>query len=215
MHLRHQSRSASRGVTLIEVLVAMVVMSIGMLGIAGLQAATTKFQQGSRVRGLMAPLLSDIANRVRSNSEEAGSSAATGAGSAYPSAYVLSDSWATQQSATLSIATNCETGSTSCSTSDRATFDMTAWRQRVRAAMPQGAALLEGDRTNGFRVTFMWFDKQLTDKGNASDSVLVKSPVCSAAAETAGSNRMGQQNCCPEEVSAPEGVRCNRFSFIP
>ena len=205
----------SKGVTLIEVLVAMVVMSIGMLGIAGLQAATTKFQQGSRVRGLMAPLLSDIANRVRSNAEQAGNNASTGTGSAYPSAYVLSDTWATQQSATLNITTNCETGTTNCSTADRVTFDMTAWRQRVRAAMPQGAALLEGDRTNGFQVTFMWFDKQLTDKGNASDSVLVKSPVCSTAAETAGSNRMGQQNCCPAQASTPEGVRCNRFSFIP
>lgn len=213
MLIRLPMRKRNRGVTLIEVLVAMVIMSIGMLGVAGLQLATAKFQQGSRVRGMLAPMLSDIASRIRTNPDEAGDNAATGA--QYTSSYVLSDTWSTQQSATLTATKYCENNGVTCSTSERAYNDMIAWRQTVRAAVPQGAALISGDRASGFDVTFMWIDKNLTDKGSASDSVLIKAPVCSTDTETADSNRLGQQNCCPAEASAPEGVRCNRFSFFP
>lgn len=201
------------GVTLIEVLVAMIVMSFGMLGVAGLQVATAKFQQGSRVRGMLAPQLSDIASRIRANPDEAGKNAATGAFST--SSYALSDTWDGQQNATLTLSKYCEKDGVSCSTAERSSYDMTTWRQRVRVAAPQGAALLSGDRAIGFQVTFMWLDKSLTDKGNASDSVLIKAPVCSVATETANSNRLSQQNCCPTEANAPEGVRCNRFTFFP
>lgn len=210
MLIRLSPRKRHRGVTLIEVLVAMVVMSIGMLGIAGLQVATAKFQQGSRVRGMLAPMLSDIASRVRTNADQAGDNAITGA--TYTSSYALSDTWDTQQSATLTVSKDCEKDGVSCTSAERSGYDMSTWRQRVRAAVPQGAALVSGDRASGFQVTFMWMDKGLTDRGSASDSVLVKAPLCSAATETA---RMSQQNCCPDEASAPEGVRCNRFTFFP
>lgn len=213
MLIRLHPRKRHCGVTLIEVLVALVVMSMGMLGVAGLQVATAKFQQGSRVRGMLAPMLSDIASRIRTNPDQAGNNAATGA--TYTSSYALSSTWDAQQSATLTVSKYCEKDGISCSTSERSSYDMTTWRQRVRAALPQGAALLSGDRASGFQVTFMWLDKSLTDKGNASNSVLIKAPVCSTATEAADSNRMGQQNCCPAEASAPEGVRCNRFTFFP
>lgn len=208
MLIRPLFRKRQRGVTLIEVLVAMVVMSIGMLGIAGLQAATAKFQQGSRLRGMVGPMLSDITNRVRVNSSEAGSDVA---GSTSSSSYVLSDTWDTQQGAALTISKDCEKSGISCSTSERSNYDMIAWRQKVRTNLPQGAAFLSGDRASGFQATLMWFDKNLTD-GNKSDSVPIKAPLCSASTENA---RISQQNCCPDEASAPEGVRCNRFTFIP
>lgn len=213
MLIRLPPPKCHRGVTLIEVLVAMVVMSIGMLGIAGLQVATAKFQQGSRIRGMLAPMLSDITNRVRSNSLQAGDDAATGAEST--SSYALSGTWDAQQSTSLTVSKNCEGEGVNCTNAERSTYDMIAWRQKVRAGIPQGAALLTGSRKSGFQVTFMWMDKSLTDKGNASNSVLIKAPVCSTAIETANTNRMSQQNCCPAETSAPAGVRCNGFTFIP
>jgi len=43
-------RSASRGFMLLEVLVALLIFSIGVLGIIGLQAAMTKAQTGSKFR---------------------------------------------------------------------------------------------------------------------------------------------------------------------
>jgi len=199
--------------TLIEVLIAMLIMSVGMLGIAGLQATVSKYQTGSRVRGKMAPLLQDIADRIRLNPGQAGDNAVTGNTST--SLYNLASSWASQNSDPATPGRNCETSNVSCSAAERAAYDMAIWRQRVRSAMPTGSALLTGNRATGFQVTFMWMDKDQTDKGSARDSVLASAPVCSTAAETADSNRMSQQNCCPAEAAAPAGVRCSNFSFIP
>lgn len=206
---RQRNLIRNRGVTLIEVLVAMVVMSFGMLGVAGLQVATAKFQQGSRVRGMLAPSLSDIASRIRTNADEAGNNAATP--DDLTSTYALSATWDEQQSAMpLTVSKQCEDAGVTCSTTERATYDMVSWRMSTNSALPQGAALLSGSRKTGFEVTFMWLDKSL-----ATDGKLIKAPVCSTAAEKTKSNRMGQQNCCPAEASAPEGVRCNRFTFVP
>lgn len=71
-------RHKKRGMTLLEVLIAMLVMSVGMLGIAGLQATVNRYQIGSRVRGKMAPLLSDIADRILLNPTQAGRNVVTG-----------------------------------------------------------------------------------------------------------------------------------------
>ncbi|QHJ00787.1 type IV pilus modification protein PilV [Xylophilus rhododendri] len=206
-------RPKQRGMTLLEVLIAMLVMSVGMLGIAGLQAAVNKYQTGSRVRGKMAPLLSDIAERVRMNPTQAGDNVITGVAST--SAYGLSTSWSDQITDPSAPSKNCETGTVTCSAAERAAYDMAIWRQRVRAAMPTGSALLSGNRATGFQVTFMWMDKDQTDKGGASTSTLASAATCSTAAETANSNRLSQQNCCPAAASAPAGVRCTNFTFVP
>ncbi len=214
LKINYLRRATVKGVTLIEVLVAMVVLSIGMLGIAGLQVATTKYQQGNRVRGMVAPIFSDIASRIRSNADQAGNNANTGLASI--SAYVLADSWDTQQGTTLTTPSpDCEATATTCTSTQRASYDMMFWRQRIRAALPSGAALLEGDRSQGFQATIMWFDKDYTDKGKAAASQLIKAPICTTSTETSGSNRMSLQNCCPATAGAPVGVRCNRFTFIP
>ena len=206
-------QNPQKGASLIEVLVAILILSIGMLGMAGLQAATAKFQQGSRVKGAIAVLLSDKTSRVRSNPDMTGNNAVTGATSV--SAYALDATWNTLQAATLTVSTDCETGSTTCTTAERATYDMTSWRQRVRASMPGGAALLTGDRATGFTVTFMWFDKENTTKGQAIDTALSAAQVCTTTAEVAGINRMSQQNCCPASADVPAGVRCARYGFTP
>jgi len=60
---RHQ-----RGVSLVEVLVASVVLSIGLLGLAGLQASGLRVGQSSIHRGQAAQLAYDIIERMRVNS---------------------------------------------------------------------------------------------------------------------------------------------------
>jgi len=197
----------SKGVTLIEMMVAILVLSIGMLGIAGLQAATSKYKINTWARSSASTLLSDLSERVRINPDAAGTSFA-GEGVATTSEYVIADNWAAQQSNVLTISKNCETAA--CTSSERATYDLLIWRQRLRESMPQGAALVSGDRRNGLNIAIMWFDKELVDDPNSASAVLVKAPVCSGT--EAG---MAQQTCCPTEAAAPVGVRCARFSFVP
>lgn len=56
-----------RGVSLIEVLVAIVVLSIGLLGLAGLQASGLRVGQSSLHRGQAAQLAYDMIDRMRVN----------------------------------------------------------------------------------------------------------------------------------------------------
>jgi len=59
------------GFTLIEVLVTVVVIAIGLLGLAGLQVATVnnQFEAYQRAQALM--LLEDMSNRIRANGDAA------------------------------------------------------------------------------------------------------------------------------------------------
>lgn len=197
------SAKRNRGVTLIEMMVAVLVLSVGLLGIAGLQTATAKYKVNTWARSSVSTLLSDLSERVRINPEEAGTSFAA-AGVTSPSSYVVSANWAAQQADALTISKNCETAV--CTAAERATFDLLSWRKKLRNSMPQGAALISGDRRNGLDLTMMWFDKEYID----SNAALKSAPTCDG-----DEKGMAQQSCCPAAAAAPAGVRCARFSFIP
>lgn len=55
------------GFTLLEVLIALVIASIGLLGLAGLQAASLRANHGAYLRSQAAFIASDIADRMRVN----------------------------------------------------------------------------------------------------------------------------------------------------
>ena len=59
------------GISLIEVLVAVVVLSIGLLGLAGLQASGMRVGQSSLYRSQAALLAYDMADRIRANAAAA------------------------------------------------------------------------------------------------------------------------------------------------
>lgn len=207
------------GFTLIEMMVAIIIMSIGLLGVAGLQVVSSKYKINTWARSNISGLVSDIGERIRVNSSVAGTNVQQGA-IAEKSQYALNAgssgyAWDDQQSDALTITKNCST--TSCTASERATYDLLAWRQQARALLPQGAVWLEGDKGAGFDVTLMWFDKELTDKDGSTDAndtsntrTLIKSPVC-----TGSETGFAQQACCPQDAAVPEGVRCARYRFVP
>jgi type IV pilus assembly protein PilV len=60
-----------RGMTLIEILVAIVVLSVGLLGLAGLQLKGVQVNQGSAYRWQAAMLAEDIADRMRADKKNA------------------------------------------------------------------------------------------------------------------------------------------------
>src|SRR6218665_4111648 len=65
-------RQCTHGVTLVEAMVAIVVLSIGLLGIAGLQAATMKYKINTWARSSASTLLSAFSERVRTHPDAAG-----------------------------------------------------------------------------------------------------------------------------------------------
>ncbi|HEU4623247.1 MAG TPA: type IV pilus modification protein PilV [Steroidobacteraceae bacterium] len=63
----NRSTRTQRGITLIEVLVALVIMSIGMLGISSLYLETLRANRTAQLRGQAVDLVNDIADRIRAN----------------------------------------------------------------------------------------------------------------------------------------------------
>lgn len=66
MHIK-----AQRGATLIEVLVTLVVLSVGLLGMAGLQALSLKSNHSAYYRSQATFLAYDVSERMRANREVA------------------------------------------------------------------------------------------------------------------------------------------------
>lgn len=205
----------TRGVTLVEMMVAILVLAIGLLGMAGLQAATSKYKVNSWARSATATLMSDLSERVRVNPFAAGPGYTDPLLENQPSTlskFLIDDDWDSQQEDGLSISKDCSTST--CTDAERATYDLLKWRRNVRSSLPQGAAMIEGDRAAGITLTLMWMDKEQAKATASTDPLarkLDKAPVCSS--NTAAG--MAEQSCCPSEADAPAGVKCARFRFVP
>ncbi|MDI1348544.1 type IV pilus modification protein PilV [Aquabacterium sp.] len=197
MNLPARSQS---GVSLIEVLVSMLVLALGMVGLAALQARTVSYQLGSGQRAQLSGLLADYAERVRSNLNQAPGVAAS-------SDYLYNATWSDQAADVAAASVDCAASGVSCTGAALASYDMAQWRAAVRRGLPQGSVRVTGDAHTGIEVTFMWTDKDRTQDG-VNGRTLVASAEC--ATSTTG---MARQSCCPGGV--PDGTRCANFMVVP
>lgn len=180
-------RKSQSGVSMIEVLVAIVIFAFGILAIAGLQLAAFKYQKGAWSRAGAATVTTDLAERMRSNITAARNGN-----------YVLTGSYTTLISSPPSPS-GCNSQVTDCSAADIAQNDLAEWFASLAQTLPNGAGTLTGSLATGFTSTVMWFDKNLIDgSGN-----LISSPVCSTVVT----------NCCP--AGTPPGVRCVNSIILP
>jgi type IV pilus assembly protein PilV len=194
-----------RGFSMLEVMIVLLVLSFGLLAVAGLQANTAKFKINSWARSAAAVQFSALADSIRANPSAAGSDYF--ATSAVTSAYGVNANWATQQADALAISRDCSM--TSCTDAQRAEFDLLSWRRDVRRLLPQGAVVVTGNRSAGINTTIAWFDKQFVEPSGA----MGRSDVCAATL-----TGVAQVNCCPADLvgdPAIEGVRCSNVSFLP
>jgi type IV pilus assembly protein PilV len=216
------------GVSLIEVMVSILIMSIALMGIAGMQAATVRYQMGSESRSAVSSLLEDIAGRMRVNLTEVPGFGAS-------SKYLFSDTWAAQNATAPTEPKVCGVwfrrvdpssapeppAEQSCNSSERADYDLYAWRMAAREALPQGSVQLAGDVNLGLTVTLMWYDKDFRDgdSANPGQTVLRTSPSCESVTALSstdfGQSTLRFQTCCPEAAAAPDGVRCANFTVVP
>ena len=108
-----------RGFTLLEVLITVVIFSVGLLGIAGLQMTGMKHTHNSHLRSVATTQAIDMADRMRANMEGV-------QGGEYVKAF------------------NCTTSSVDCASSpctaaQLAEYDMCQWTSETTAALPGGA----------------------------------------------------------------------------
>ena len=115
-----------KGFTMIEVMVAIIIIAIGLLGIAGLQLLAIRNTTGAGLRTVATQLAYDITDRMRANESAvvAGYYSTLAAPSAAPPCY-----------------------SATCTPQQLAALDMQSWLTRVQALLPQGAAIVCQDST--------------------------------------------------------------------
>lgn len=123
-------RTPQQGATLIEVLVAIIVLSIGLLGMAGLQAASVQSNYSAYYRSQATILASDIADRMRANRSVA-----------------LSGTY------DLNALTNEHSA-----TASRADKDLNEWLLQV-TRLPEGQAKIERD-SGIVTITINWNDSR-------------------------------------------------------
>jgi type IV pilus assembly protein PilV len=198
MHSTSTSLSRRQGgTTLIEVMVAILVLSIALLGIAGLTSASMRYSQGSWARASVAAALTDLADRVRTNP------------TATATAYVQSTAdYAAQQVATYAITSPTDCSSATCTPADMASYQLEQWRLSVKRNLPSSAVWVSGSRATGYQATVMWFDKSFI---KADGTTLDASTTCAASL----TNAMAQRICCPSGAAVPDGVRCTNMTIVP
>jgi type IV pilus assembly protein PilV len=188
------ARSFQSGATLIEALVSILIFSLGLLGMAGLQVNAMAFQKSSWATNRIAEISIDIVERMQANPE---------AVDTIPSRYNYSQPYATSRTEVLAT-NNCKTTGVICDFNQLAADDMAAWLAKAQTTLPQGSVMLEGDAINGFVVTVMYQDKDANNAGFGTAT------TCSA-----GSTGVDWRNCCPVVAAVPEGVRCSRSFSQP
>jgi type IV pilus assembly protein PilV len=214
-HIR-SSKKKAKGAGLIEVLVAIFIFSVGMLGIAALTSAAVKYQTGNVVRGAVAASIGDITDRIRGNLTDASGFSPPGVGTTTTSVsagYNYTATYTAQQSATIAFPTSPDCGAAVCTPAEMTNYDIANWRRDIRQKLPGGAALLQGNVANGFDVTVMWFDK---DYVRGDDSAFTDTPEATRVCDASDSpNSSNARFCCPAAAQAPVGVRCYTAKVVP
>ena len=117
------------GFTLVELLVTMLVVSVGMLGLVKMEAAAVSESQVSRVRSLMTFQAESLAGMMRA--DRAYWASTTVAGPTYTFD-------GTNFSPSLGTLTDCTAGF--CTPSQMALSDLNAWKTSFSAAFPNAQA---------------------------------------------------------------------------
>lgn len=120
-----------RGVSLIEVLVAMLIVSLGVLAMAGLLATASRYGRTSEFRAVATLLANDMADRIRANK-----AALLESTSAYDMTGDYS-SWADEPADAADCVDTSE-----CKADEIAALDRAAWGQSVFAGLPGGAGFV-------------------------------------------------------------------------
>lgn len=155
---------AQSGAMLIEVLITMFVVAIGLLGAAGLQLASTRFQQTSSARTEALLQADFIVEKMRVNSSIL-TVANLAAATANPNTgYLAADDY--DDADDLPADPGCGLdGQLICNAAQAAQRDLREWRQSLAASLPGGrgsifpVAVGAATEANARRVVVMWREK--------------------------------------------------------
>ncbi len=126
----NQSYKLSAGVTLLEMMVALLVLSIGLLGVATLQVRGQQFNQVAYFRTQATFLAYDLMERIRVNSDRSG--------------IYVRDKLNASNCHTKVEKVDCD-GATCSSTGDLAKYDLFQWCTYFGITLPGGSTTITWD----------------------------------------------------------------------
>ena len=156
------NKSKQHGFTMIEVLVTLVIMAVGLLGLAGLQATSLRNNESAYQRSQAAQLAYDMLDRMRVNSAGVAANSYNDIDMTAPSSY-----------------TDCLAADTTstCTATEMANFDDGDWHDQLAAALPMGTGSVSGAGTGSvFTITITWDDNR-DGSVNGSDASFTLSSV--------------------------------------
>jgi type IV pilus assembly protein PilV len=133
--------SNQKGFSLIEVLIALIIMSVGMLGIAGLYVQSLQAGRASMFRHQAVSLAGDVADRIRANPS---------AGVAY---------------AGVGANNNCVAANFDCDIVAMAANDIWVWDMQAVNSLPNGDVVVNFDDTVAppiYTITVSWNEPGMT-----------------------------------------------------
>jgi type IV pilus assembly protein PilV len=140
------------GFSIVEVLVALVVLGVGMLGIASLYITTLR-SSGSAISRMQAVnLASDLGDRIRANR-------------AAGTAYALSEIGELDDESDA-----CLGADKNCSPADMAAYDLNLWQRQVVGTLPSAQATVVVDTSTNprtYTITVSWLEAQENDAEGA------------------------------------------------
>ncbi|NLG74683.1 MAG: type IV pilus modification protein PilV [Xanthomonadaceae bacterium] len=136
--MRKIKRRRSRGFSLVEVLVALVVLSVGLLGIAALYVESLRSGRTALLRSQAVILAGDMADRIRANRRGL---------DAYEATVTASD-----------INAACETAGAGCAPDELARHEKAVWLSELQRALPGGTGTIDWQDGNPdtYVITITW-----------------------------------------------------------
>jgi type IV pilus assembly protein PilV len=135
------------GFTLVEMLVALVVLTVGMLGTSMLFLLGLHDSRAALLRSEAATAASDILDRIRANR-------------------TANVDYSTAQNPNPALVAACETSGSTCTDQQMASNDLYRWQQWIQSALPAGigsvAVVAVNTTTYQYTITVTW-----TEVGNA------------------------------------------------
>lgn len=178
-------KTISRGFTLLEVMIAVLVLSLGLLGLAGLQVYSMRNNQSANYRTQATNLayqLLDMARSHRGEVVDAGGNLLSANYNVQALLSATSGTWSaigTAQPGVHAACTSTNPNPVAC--------DRERWINAVRTSLPQGRARTTFNPVSGeLTIEICWRD----DRG-AADADTATSPACTLASEGYGQPTIG------------------------
>lgn len=148
-----------RGASLIEVLVSILIVSVGVISMAGMMFKSTQVAKASESRAIAALLAADIADRIKANAV-----AARAGGFDVTAAF---------NTAVATQAASACTDAAPCTNAAMAADELGQWRSLVKNSLPEGAGYLQHDTANApseyVDVWVAWQDAKALSMGGVDD----------------------------------------------